>query len=140
MELWGPLIDPSDENFDAVWRLLRRGLVATLVAAALAIVLRSSSGRSLGTARLCSAAGARIPLVGFIELFRGLPVVITIYYVWQVLPEIGIDVGPLPGENGLWYLVIGLTALQLGDPRRDPPGRRRRAAPGPGRGGPARSG
>jgi glutamate transport system permease protein len=38
-----------------------------------------------------------------------LPVVITIFYVWQVLPEIGIDVSFLPGENGLWYVVIGLT-------------------------------
>ena len=52
---------------------------------------------------------ARIPLVGFIELFRGLPVVITIFYVWRVLPDIGVDVGPLPGEDGLWYVVIGLT-------------------------------
>jgi glutamate transport system permease protein len=108
MELWGPLIDPSDENFDAVWSLLRRGLVSTLIAAALAIVLSLALGTALGTARLMLGRGPRVPLVGFIELFRGLPVVITIYYVWQVLPELGIDVGPLPGENGLWYLVIGL--------------------------------
>jgi glutamate transport system permease protein len=108
MELWGPLIDPSNEDFDAVWSLLRRGLVATLVAAALAIALSLALGTALGTARLMLGRTARVPLVGFIELFRGLPVVITIYYVWQVLPEIGIDVGPLPGGNGLWYLVIGL--------------------------------
>ena len=108
MELWGPLIDPSHESFDAVWSLLRRGLVATLVAAALAIVLSLALGTALGTARLMLGRTARLPLVGFIELFRGLPVVITIYYVWQVLPEIGIDLGPLPGENGLWYVVIGL--------------------------------
>jgi glutamate transport system permease protein len=108
MELWGPLIDPSNETFPQVWSLLRRGLAATLVAAALAIVLSLAIGTALGTARLMLGRGARVPLVGFIELFRGLPVVITIYYVWQVLPEIGIDVGPLPGENGLWYLVIGL--------------------------------
>ena len=108
MELWGPLIDPSDENFDAVWSLLLRGLRATLVAAALAIVLSLVLGTALGTARLMLGRGPRVPLVGFIELVRGLPVVITIYYVWQVLPELGIDVGPLPGENGLWYLVIGL--------------------------------
>ena len=30
MELWGPLIDPGNEDFDAVWRLLGEGLVNTL--------------------------------------------------------------------------------------------------------------
>jgi glutamate transport system permease protein len=109
MELWGPLVDPSDENFDAVWSLLRRGLVATLIAAGLAIVFSLAVGTILGTARMMLGRGAGVPIVGFIELFRGLPVVITIYYVWQVLPELGVDVGPLPGENGLWYVVIGLT-------------------------------
>jgi glutamate transport system permease protein len=39
MELWGPLIDPGNESFDAVWGLLRKGLAATLVAAVLAITL-----------------------------------------------------------------------------------------------------
>jgi glutamate transport system permease protein len=108
MELWGPLIDPSNESFPAVWSLLRRGLVATVVAAVLAIMLSLILGTFIGTARMMLGRRGRIPIVGFIELFRGLPVVITIFFVWQVLPEVGIDVGPLPGENGLWFLVIGL--------------------------------
>jgi glutamate transport system permease protein len=108
MELWGPLIDPGHENFDAVWGLLRRGLVATLIAAALAITFSLALGTALGTARIMLGRGAGVPIVGFIELFRGLPVVITIYYVYQVLPEAGVNVGPLPGDDGLWYLVIGL--------------------------------
>ena len=33
MELWGPLINPGDENFEPVWRLLGKGLLATLTAA-----------------------------------------------------------------------------------------------------------
>ncbi len=108
MELWGPFLDPNNDNFDEVWSLLRRGLVATLVAAALAIVLSLAVGTALGTARIMLGRGARIPVIGFIELFRGLPVVITIFYIWQVLPELGVNVGPLPGSEGLWYLVIGL--------------------------------
>jgi glutamate transport system permease protein len=51
----------------------------------------------------------RFPLVGLIEVLRGLPVVVTIYLVYQVLPDVGIDVGPLPGSDGLWFLVIALT-------------------------------
>lgn len=109
MELWGPLIDPSDESFEAVWRLIWKGLVATLIAAGLAIALSLVIGTLLGTIRLLLSPLARIPLIGFIELFRGLPVVITIFYVWQVLPDIGVSVGPLPGDDGLWYVVIGLT-------------------------------
>lgn len=109
MELWGPLIDPTNEVFPQVWELLGRGLVATLVAASVAIVLSLLVGTSLGTLRLMLGRWARLPLVAGIELFRGLPVVITIFYVWQVLPELGIDVSFLPGENGLWYVVIGLT-------------------------------
>jgi len=109
MDLWGPLINPAHEQFGLVWELLGRGLLATLIAAALAIFLSLVVGTTLGTARMMLGRWGRIPLVGGIELFRGLPVVITIFYVWQVLPEIGVDVGPLPGENGLWYVVIGLT-------------------------------
>ena len=51
----------------------------------------------------------RMPLVGFIELFRGLPVVITIFYVCRCSPTLGVDSLSLPGEDGLWFLVIGLT-------------------------------
>jgi glutamate transport system permease protein len=109
MDLWGPLIDPSNDAFDSVWRLIGVGLRATLIAAALAIVLSLVVGTLLGVARMMLGRTARIPLVGFIELFRGLPVVITIFFVWRVLPDIGVDVAPLPGEDGLWYLVIGLT-------------------------------
>jgi glutamate transport system permease protein len=109
MELWGPLIDPSHESFEAVWRLIGKGLVATLIAAGLAIAFSLVIGTVLGTIRLLISPMARVPLIAFIELFRGLPVVITIYYVWQVLPDIGVNVAPLPGDDGLWYVVIGLT-------------------------------
>ena len=109
MELWGPLINPGEDNFAAAWRFIGRGLQATLIAAALAIALSLVVGTLLGVARMMLGRAGRIPLVGAIELFRGLPVVITIFYIYQVLPEIGVDVSPLPGDDGLWYLVIGLT-------------------------------
>jgi len=108
-ELWAPLLDPSNESFPQVWRLLGLGLLATVKAAALAIVLSLLLGSLLGAARLMLRRSARIPIVGTIELLRGLPVVITIYFVSRVLPDVGIDLSPLPGGNGLWFLVIGLT-------------------------------
>lgn len=110
MELWGPLINPGDENFSAVWRLLGDGMLKTLTAAVLAIVFSMIIGTAVGVARIMAGRWGRIPLIGVIELLRGLPVVVSIYFAWRVLPTIGLDLSGMPGGGGLWYLVIGLTA------------------------------
>jgi glutamate transport system permease protein len=109
-ELWGPLFNPSHENFQDVWRLIAEGLLATLKAAVLAIVLSLVVGTLIGVARLMLGRRSRLPLIGLIELLRGLPVVITIYYASRVLPSLGVDLSGMPGGEGLWFLVIGLTA------------------------------
>jgi glutamate transport system permease protein len=109
MEKWGPLIDPSHENFNLVWKRLGEGLVATLVAAALAIGFSLVIGTLLGVARMMAGRYTRIPLVTYIELLRGLPVIVTLYIVYRVFPDWGLNVGPLPGSDGLWFVVIGLT-------------------------------
>lgn len=110
MDRWGPLLDPDNESFGPLWRLLGEGLRATLTAAALAISCSLVIGTTIGVGRMMLNRWGRIPLVGVIELLRGLPVVISIFFAYRVLPQVGVDVSPLPGENGLWYLVIGLTA------------------------------
>lgn len=109
MELWGPLIDPSNEVFGRVWELLLEGLRATLTAAVLAIIFSLIVGTALGVARMMLPPFFKAPVVIWIELFRGLPVVITIVFVWRAFVEQGIDLTWLPGSPGLWYLVIGLT-------------------------------
>lgn len=110
---WGPIIDPNNEVFDQVWRLLGRGLRATLTAAVLAIAFSLVLGTLLGVARMLLGRVGRTPLVGVMEVLRGLPVVISIYFASRVLPDIGLDLSGLPGEPGLWYLVIGLTAYNM---------------------------
>lgn len=109
MELWGPVIDPSNESFAAVWRLLGKGLMATVIAAGLAIAFSLLIGTLLGTMRMLVGRFQRIPLVAVIELFRGLPVVVTMFYVYTVMQSLSVDLGVLPGDAGLWYVVIGLT-------------------------------
>ena len=109
MELWGPLVDPSNESFTRVWELLGGALRATLTAAAVAIVLSLIVGTLLGTLRMMLPGWARLPVVLWIELFRGLPVVVTILFVWRAFVELSIDISWLPGVDGFWYLVIGLT-------------------------------
>lgn len=112
-ELWSPLFSPADENFQDVWRLLGTGLRNTLTAAVVAIALSVLLGVALGVGRVMSGRYGRIPLVTTIEVLRGLPVVVLIYMAYQLLPDIGIDYGPLPGPDALWYLVVGLVAYNL---------------------------
>lgn len=108
-ELWSPWINPSDDSFSQVWELVGRGALSTILAAAMAIVLSLLVGVVLGVARMMSGRLGKIPVVGFIELFRGLPVVITIVFVWRAMAELDVPIDVLPGEPALWYLVIGLT-------------------------------
>ncbi len=108
--LWGPLINPRDEDFAAVWGLIADGFLNTMKAAALAIVFSLALGTVIGVSRLMLGKWGRIPLVGFIELFRGLPVVVSIFFASRVLPDLGVDLSGWPGGEGLWFVVIGLTA------------------------------
>ncbi len=103
-EKWGPMFNPGNRYFVATWSALWVGLSLTLVAAALTLVLSMVIGTALAVARISSAPWYRWLVVSVIELLRGLPVVITIFFAARVLPELGVTLPPL------WYLVIGLTA------------------------------
>ncbi len=103
-ERWGPIVNPFNSQFLALWTGLSKALLNNVIAAALAMVLSLALGTLLAVTRITSARWYRWAVVGFIELFRGLPVVIAIFFAYVVLPEIGVDL-PL-----LWYLVLGLTA------------------------------
>ncbi|MDG4767070.1 amino acid ABC transporter permease [Solwaraspora sp. WMMD406] len=130
MEKWGPLIDPGNEVFHLVWARLGEGFRATLIAAGLAIVSSLVLGTALAVVRIqlkalmrrrftnLATPAAMALRVGSwtlnavsrfcVEVFRGLPVVITIFFVARGLPEFGIDLG-----TALWYLVIGLTIYNM---------------------------
>ncbi|MCW2620946.1 MAG: glutamate permease [Frankiales bacterium] len=102
-ERWSSLLSPGDDRFTRVWELLWEGIRHTLEAAFFAIVCSLILGTLLAVVRLSLGRVARIPVVAVIELFRGIPVVIMIFFVWRILPEWGIDLALV------WYLVIGLT-------------------------------
>jgi len=113
LELWRPVFDPGHEFFADDWRQLAGGLLNTVKAAALAITFSLVLGAVLGVARLMLGRMTRLPLAAVMELLRGLPVVISIYFASRVLPELGADLSFMPGGSGLWYLVIGLTAYNM---------------------------
>lgn len=103
-ERWGPIVNPFDSQFLALWTGLSQALLNNVIAAVLAMALSLVIGTLLAVARISSTRTWRWAVVGFVELFRGLPVVVAIFFAYTVLPEVGLGL-PL-----LWYLVIGLTA------------------------------
>lgn len=103
-ERWGPLLNPADSRFVAVWTNLGEALLRNVQAAVLAMALSLVLGTLLAVTRISLPRAARWLVVVPIEFFRGLPVVITIFFAARVLPEVGVEL-PL-----LWYLVLGLTA------------------------------
>jgi glutamate transport system permease protein len=113
-ERWSPLLDPTDEDFQVLWRFLLGGLGNTLLAAAAAIGLSLVLGTLLGTLRVTSAPWYRWAVVGIIELLRGVPVVIAIFFASRVLPEASqgwVERGWIRQPLDLpllWYVVIGL--------------------------------
>jgi glutamate transport system permease protein len=140
MELWGPLIDPGNEYFFLLWKRIGTGFQATLLAAALAILSSLLVGTGIAVLRIQLKAVARHRHLGvsrpvalalrgltlalsavtraFVEVFRGTPVVITVFFVSAWLPTIGASSAgpggassppPLAFDNPMWYLVIGLT-------------------------------
>lgn len=102
-ERWSPLLNPNDEVFNRVWELLGKAMLNTGKAAVLAIVLSTVVGTVIAVVRLLLGRYTRLPLVVVVELLRGIPVVIMIFFVSRLLPEYGVDL------DLLWYLVIGLT-------------------------------
>lgn len=126
MEKWGPLIDPDNQYFDQVWRRMRDGLENTMKAAGLAIMISLFCGIALAVLRIQLKALLARRFVGLarpvryglrgvswllngitrvcVEIFRGLPVVITIFFVSRFAPEAGFSV-----DNPMWYVVIGLS-------------------------------
>jgi glutamate transport system permease protein len=86
-----------------VQRLLGRGLAATLRAALLAMVLSMLVGAVLAVGRLSRRSWLARLAGGWVELFRGLPLLLLILFVFLGLPALGVTV------STFWALVIGLT-------------------------------
>ena len=112
-EEWAPLLDPSDETFPSVWRLFGEGILYTLQAAVISMLLSLVLGTLIAVARLRLGRTGRIPLVAVVEVLRGAPVVILIYLCIRALPDIGLDFRSFYGGRELWGLVIGLTLYNM---------------------------
>lgn len=102
-EKWSPLFDPGNEFFPQVWAKLWEGIQITLQAAFFAIIASLVLGTVIAIARVSSGRVTRVPIVAFVELLRGVPVVIAIFFAYRLGTGYGF------GLDKVWYLVIGLT-------------------------------
>lgn len=107
IEKWGALVNPANKFFDEVWSQLGAGVLNTLNAAAWAILLSLVLGTLIAVVRITAAPWWRWAVVGVVELLRGIPVAITIIFVWQVTPVLGIDM------SLMWDLIVGLTLYNM---------------------------
>jgi len=77
--------------------ILEVGLPATLRVSAISVVGATVVGIVLGTLLTLDAAVARILTRGYVEIFRGLPILVTVFMVYFGLPAINpeLEFGPL---------------------------------------------
>ncbi|MGW2202931.1 amino acid ABC transporter permease [Streptomyces sp. NPDC001774] len=86
-------------NYAGIRQNIADALVATLKAFGLAAVGSLVLGVLLAVARLSDHAPVRLVATGFIELFRSIPLLITIYAVWVAFLT----------DYSMWALAIGLS-------------------------------
>lgn len=75
---------------DEVLPLLFRGLKVTLWATFLATLLALGVGLIFALAKRSANPFIRLPVNGFVEFIRRTPILVQIYFIYFVLPEIGI--------------------------------------------------
>ncbi|MFF1416400.1 amino acid ABC transporter permease [Streptomyces sp. NPDC058280] len=93
-EKWSPFVTDSQ-----VWTtFLLPGLVETLKAAALAIVIALPFGALLGIGRLSDHAWVRVPVGVVVEFFRSIPVLLMMVFAFQAysqFTDVSSDIRPL---------------------------------------------
>ncbi|WP_432586494.1 amino acid ABC transporter permease [Streptomyces sp. HD1123-B1] len=88
---------------------IRDGVLTTLKVFALAATLSLLLGSLLAVGRLSDHKPVRWLATGFIELFRAVPLLITIYALWVLFLTYKSELGFSGDGPEFWALVIGLT-------------------------------
>lgn len=97
-ELWLTLLDPD------VMRFFGGGLLNTLKAAAISLLLACVLGMTLALGRLSPALLVRTVSRSYTEFFRGFPLILLIFFGFFTLPRVGIEL------SRFWSVVVALTA------------------------------
>ncbi|MEU1788842.1 amino acid ABC transporter permease [Streptomyces sparsogenes] len=96
-------------NYAGVRNDIVDGLLTTLQVFVVAAVLSLVLGVVLAVGRLSEHKAVRWLATGFIELFRAIPLLITIYALWVLFLTYKSDLGFTGDGTEFWALVVGLT-------------------------------
>ncbi|MCZ7497350.1 amino acid ABC transporter permease [Agrobacterium tumefaciens] len=96
-DLWGALANPE------LVALLASGLAATFKVAGVALLLSVVVGAMLAWGLLSKRPWNLFLLTGWIEIFRGLPLLLLIFFIFLGGPAIGVEI------STFWSLVLGIT-------------------------------
>jgi polar amino acid transport system permease protein len=87
---------------EPVWRyILTEGLPATLLISAIAVVGSALIGLVLGTLLTIEWRPSRLAIRFYIEVFRGLPILVTVFIVYFGLPSVdpALEFGPIAATS-----------------------------------------
>lgn len=77
---------------EPVVRYVAQGLVVTLELAVLSVIASILLGTVIGALLTLPSRAVRLTLRAYVELWRGLPIIITLFFIFFALPAIGIDI------------------------------------------------
>lgn len=90
--------------------ILLRGAIVTLQITALAFALSSAIGLILALMRVSSVRAVSLAAGTVINLIRGLPIIVQLFYIYFVLPDFGIQLSAF--QAGVIGLGIAYSAYQ----------------------------
>jgi polar amino acid transport system substrate-binding protein len=90
------------EQYEQYIPLLLQGALVTLEISALSMAIAIGLGLLMAILRVFGPSIVSLPVVAFIEVIRGTPLLIQLFIIFYGLPSIGIRLSPL------WAAVIGL--------------------------------
>ena len=99
-----PFLDRVLNRYPAMMPLFARGAAMTLAVSVLAMLLAIALGIVLAIGRSFGPTPVRWLCVGYVELFRGTPLLVQLTIIYFGLPELGLTLSPF---------VAGVTALGL---------------------------
>jgi len=86
-----------------IWRELLKGLLKTIEAALVAMLMSIATGALMALGRLAQNRPVRWIAGAYVEFFRAIPSLVLITFAFLGLPQFGIDL------SSFWSVVVGLT-------------------------------
>jgi polar amino acid transport system permease protein len=106
--LWRTFFD-WDQILDILPEMLAVGVPNTLILALIAVLIGCVIGLVVAMMLISRNAVVRMPARVFVDVFRGLPVILTIYLIGQGLPIAGVRIF---GNNSYAYAALALGLIE----------------------------